>query len=207
VTALPGAGDSTEAAGSAEAAGVAGQAPAAPEAPSRNAIDVVTSAQGVRAKTGEVLDLEVRQDADGRVEVLAREPGGGEEWRPLPVDPELLADLDEADPWADLLGRVGVDPGPPRQLVVSERIGQREVQLGPSQSAVLLTLYRYSPRRFFIAGMELSTQRLLNLALFEGSLPPALEAELDEHPAPAMVFDLIVSALTLDDGGEGLAIR
>mmetsp|Transcript_94241 Transcript_94241/g.236518 ORF Transcript_94241/g.236518 Transcript_94241/m.236518 type:complete len:629 (-) Transcript_94241:19-1905(-) len=195
--------------GGASGAGAAGGGTAGGEgggAPGGNWTKVA-SADNAEAKTGERLKLEVYKDGEA-VELRAREAPDGEEFR-VPVDAGLLKELDEADPWADLFGRAGVDPGPPRRVVVGTRLGEKEVQLQPSGASVLLTAYRYSAKRFYLAGMDLLSQKMLSLAVTESNLTQELEAKIRGCTTDAAVFDVLAAALRaagVGGGGGGLKL-
>jgi len=159
----------------------------------------VASAENVEAKTGERLKLEVFKEGEA-VELRAREGSDGEECR-VPLDAGLVKELDEADPWTDLFSRAGVDPGPPRRVVVGTRLGEKEVQV--SGAPVLLTAYRYSAKRFFLAGTELLSQKMLNLTVTEANLTQDLEAKINACSTDSAVFDVLASALREDTASAG----
>jgi len=114
---------------------------------------MVHSAIDQKAKTGEVLTLEVYKSGEGEVELSAREGSG--ELCVVKIGADLVNELEQGDPWVELCSRVGVDPGPPRQIVVSSFIGRKEVTLQPAERKVLLSLYKYSATRFFLSGLDL----------------------------------------------------
>lgn len=184
----------------------AASAPSAPAAPARGgqAAVRVAAAEDVVAKTGERLRLEVYRDG-AAVELRGREGPGGAEVR-IPVDAGVVEELDEADPWNDLFSRTGVDPGPPRRIVISRKLGEREVLLKPKNTPVILTAYRYAARRFFLAGMELTTQRLLSLSVTEATLIPALEAKLKACGDDASLFMTLASSLRVSADGASLSL-
>lgn len=160
----------------------------------------VAGADSMELKTGERLSIEIFRDGEA-VELRAREGSGGEEFR-VPIDAGLLKELDEADPYADLLSRTGIDPGPPRRLVVSTRLGEKEVELKPRGTPVLLTAYRYSAKRYVLTGMDLQSQTMLNLTITEATLIPALEAKINASKGDEAVFDALASTLKLSDSGS-----
>jgi len=168
----------------------------------------VATAQGVEAKTGERLDMEVYKDGDF-VELVVREGAGGQE-HTIQLDVGLIKELDEADPWEDLFSRVGMDPGPQRRAVISTRLGEKEVSLGvdgTNGSPVLLTVYRYSARRFFLTGVDLMTQKVLNMSITEASLAPDLEAKLKACGSDAEIFEALASSLTVGADDGSLAMK
>lgn len=170
----------------------------APPAPA-----VAVSKAEVLAKTGEKLKLEVFKDGD-KVELRATElPDGTEE--KVPISAELMKQLDQADPWTELFARTGIDPGPPRRIVVSQKLAEKEVPLGKGGASVLMTAYRYSAKRYYLAGMDLSTQQMMNLAISEKMLTPALQAKLDACTDDAKRFDALVAAVRLEGGSLKLA--
>lgn len=175
---------------------------AAPPGPVKG--ERVAAEQGFEAKTGEILDLEVYKDGDA-VELVVREGAQGQEHR-IKLDPDLIGELDQADPWADLFSRVGMDPGPQRRAVISTKLSEKEVQLGSGDAPVLLTVYRYSARRFFVTGVDLLTQKVLNLSVTEGMMTPEIEARLKACGSDGEVFEALASFVRLGSDGAGLAL-
>jgi len=184
----------------APAAGASAGGSAAASPPAGQNWARVAGASDMELKTGEKLSVEIFRDGEA-VELRAREGPDGEELR-VSVDAGLRRELDEADPWADLLSRAGVDPGPPRRLVVSTRLGEKEVELKPKGTPVLLTAYRYSAKRYVLAGMDLASQKMLNLTITEATLTPALEAKIKASKDDAAVFDALASTLKVSDSGS-----
>jgi len=163
----------------------------------------VTTAE-VLVKTGEKLRLAIYKEGN-KVEMRATElPDGVEE--KVPVDAGLMGELDQADPWTELFARTGVDPGPPRRIVVSTKLGEQEVPVGPRGTSVLLTAYRYSAKRFYMAGMDLLSQKMLNLTITEQNMTPALKAKLSKCSDDRSTFDALAAALTLNASGDALTL-
>jgi hypothetical protein len=129
----------------------------------------VLKASTQQAKTGETLQLEVVRA--GNVHELRVSEGDGEQGSSQ-VDEELLAGLDQADPWTDLFARVGVSLGPPRRIVISSVIGHREVELPPVGTSVRITVWRYDARRFYLSALLLSSGTLVDVMVMEDSLTP-----------------------------------
>jgi len=167
----------------------------------------LAAAESITAKTGEILKLSVYKRGDA-VELRATEAAasgsGGEEETRIAVESRVVKELDEADPWVDLFSRTGVDPGPPRKVVVSRKIGEREITLQPVGSSVLLTVHRYGASRYYIAGTDLASQAMLNLTITEASMKPELEARLNACTDDDKIFETLAAALMLNS--EGLAL-
>jgi len=160
----------------------------------------VAGADSMELKTGERLSIDVFRDGEA-VELRAREGADGEELR-VTVDTGLFKELDEADPYADLLSRTGVNVGSPRRLVVSTRLGEKEVELKPKGTRVLLSAYRYGAKHFVLIGTDLASQAMLNLTITEATLTPELEAKISASEGDAATFDALASSLKLSDSGN-----
>lgn len=164
--------------------------------------ELVASAEQA-AKTGESLVLKVFKLPHAH-ELRAREGPSGEE-TVTTLDEALLGELDQEDKWTDLFSRTGVDPGPPRKIVVSSLLGRREVKLGPSETPVILTIHRFGARRYFVSGMPSATPTVfLDLALLEDKLTAAWGAKIDALQGDAL-FDALASGLALEADGSKLA--
>jgi len=146
------------------------------------------------AKTGETLQMQVRKSATGAIELIARELPNGQELR-IAVEKAVQAELD--DEWPILFSRVGVSLGPPRQIVISTKLEEREVQLLPSDAAVILSAYKYDARRFFFSGVQVDTQAVLNLPVMEDALTDELCRKIDACGGDrAALFELVVAGLS-----------
>mmetsp|Transcript_60691 Transcript_60691/g.130330 ORF Transcript_60691/g.130330 Transcript_60691/m.130330 type:complete len:599 (-) Transcript_60691:134-1930(-) len=164
--------------------------------------ELVTSAEQA-GKTGESLVLQVYKLPHAH-ELRAREGQSGEETI-ITLDEALLGELDQEDRWTDLFSRTGVDPGPPRRIVVSSSLGRREVKLGPSATPVILTIYRYGARRYFLSGTPSANPTVfLDLVLLEDKLTPAWGTKIDALQGDAL-FDALASGLALEAGGKRLS--
>merc|ERR1719458_2212076 len=131
------------------------------------------------AKTGERLQLEVHRQGDV-TELRAREADSpSTKETSIKLSEELLKELDSEDRWTDLFSRTGVDPGPPRQIVVSSNIGRNEVALPPEQSSMLVTVFRYCASRYFISTLELASGSLVELEVLEQDITAELRVRID----------------------------
>jgi len=180
-------------------------ASAAPPPPAAGPGKSVAAAQNLQAKTGEKLHLEAFRDGEA-VELRAREAPSGKEMR-IPVPAAIVKELDETDPWNDLFSRTGVDPGPPRQVVISSRLGEKEVKLKPANTPLILTAYRYSDQRYYLAGMDIATQQLLSLSITEASLPPPLAAQLKACKGNDAIFNALAAAVRLSADGKTMSLE
>eukprot|EP00933_Yihiella_yeosuensis_P020855 TRINITY_DN16641_c1_g1_i1.p1 TRINITY_DN16641_c1_g1~~TRINITY_DN16641_c1_g1_i1.p1 ORF type:complete len:610 (-),score=150.18 TRINITY_DN16641_c1_g1_i1:100-1929(-) len=154
------------------------------------------------AKTGESLKLEIYKNGDV-TELHARESAGGE-LSVTPLNPALIKELDSVDPWTELFSRVGVSEGPPRRIVVSQMLGRKEVTVGGTE--IILGIYRYDNRRFFVSGLDIGSQRLLDLPIKEDTITPELASAIDASSGNAAVFDTIAGALKLSADGAQLSL-
>merc|ERR1711862_47817 len=100
------------------------------------------------AKTGELLQLEVR--IEGEQHILYGHELSTNDRYTVPLDNDLVEELDPADPWTELFTVVGISLGPPKELVLPVLVGRREVPLAPSGVCIILTVYKYDNRRFFL---------------------------------------------------------
>lgn len=165
--------------------------------------ELVASAEQ-SAKTGELLRLDVYR-AGEVVELHAREVPSGEECR-MQLPQELLQELDQEDPWTELFSRVGLSPGPPRRaIVVSSLLGRREVSLQPEGVEMILTAYRYGRRRFFLSGLNLDTQHLVELTVMESQLTPEVQNQIDMADGNDALFDILSFRLAYE--GDALHFR
>ncbi|CAE8736026.1 unnamed protein product, partial [Polarella glacialis] len=155
------------------------------------------------SQTGEMLKLEVYRNGEA-TELHACEVGG--ELTIIPLGAEMLKDLDQQDPWTELFSRVGVSPGPPRRLVVSSLLGRREVNLQPSGTAVILGIYRWDQRRFFLSGLDLASQLLLDLVAKEDTISAELGAQIDACSGDSALFDVLAASLSLEADGTQLTL-
>lgn len=170
-----------------------------PAAPSE---EVLVKSSSQPAKTGEMLNLRVVRIGDLH-ELRACEEDG-EEFR-LPVSDELISELDQDDKWEDLFRRVGVSPGPPRQVVISRRLGESQMTF-PSGESGLFTAYRYDARRFFLS-VVLFTGDVKQIIVKEDSLQSALSETLDVCENDVILLQALAGALSLDEGSGELSLR
>mmetsp|Transcript_60923 Transcript_60923/g.181507 ORF Transcript_60923/g.181507 Transcript_60923/m.181507 type:complete len:580 (+) Transcript_60923:3-1742(+) len=155
------------------------------------------------AKTGEQLKLEIyRKGKD--TELRAREVPNGSECC-VKLGEDILKDLDKEDRWVELFSRVGVDPGPPRRIVVASQIGQHEASLQPSGASLLLTVFRYSAHRYFISGMDLSSGTLAEVAVVESDMTPELKSKIAACRDDKSLFNLLAKGLSFKAGSSGLS--
>ena len=87
---------------------------------------VLLAQQAQFAKTGELLQLEVWRAEEDSVLLRAHELSTNERYE-VPLEQDLLEELDAEDPWTELFGVVGISLGPPKQLVLPKLVGRREV--------------------------------------------------------------------------------
>jgi len=156
-----------------------------------------------RAKTGEQLKLEVHRRGEA-TELRARETPNGEECC-VSLSEQVIKELDREDPWTELFARVGIDPGPPRRIVVASQLGQHEASLGPRSTSVLLSSYRYSPQRFFVSAMDLSSGRMAEVAVLESDVTPELRRRIDACKDDRGLFDLLAAGLSFDAATTSLS--
>lgn len=89
----------------------------------------------------------------------------------LALPQDLLDELDPEDPWTELFNLVGIRPGPPKVMVFPLLLGRREIVLNPLGIEVILTIYQYSPFRYYCNVYDIPTQRLADLVLNEENMP------------------------------------
>jgi len=158
-----------------------------------------------KSKTGEQLKLEVfRKGQD--TELRAREVPKGEECR-VKLTEEVLKELDKEDPWTELFSRVGVDPGPPRRIVVASQIGQGEASLPPAGTSMLITTFRYSADRYLISGMDLNAGTLAEVTVAEDGMTPQLKSKIAACKDNSSLYNLLVRGLSFEAGSSGLSFR
>lgn len=181
--------------------------PAMPNFPEEQATDLVTSSEQAAA-TGELLSLEIYKSGVLGAEVYelhGKEVSGGEMFR-VSLSPDLIKELDQEDPWTELFSRTGVTTGPPRSIVISALLGRREVALQPSGRSVILAVYRYDSRRFLLSGLDLESQKLLDLAITEETMPDEIGSLIDGCDSDTAVFDAFAEALSLDADGAVMSL-
>jgi len=163
------------------------------------------------AKTGEDLDLEVRQDSAGAVELCAAEVGDKDSEVVIPISDTLKAELDAIDPYGpEFFNRVGVSLGPPKQIVISSLVAKRHSKLSGladgGQAEVELTVYKYDSKRYLLCGMQMDTQKILkDLLVIEDALTPELCSKIDATTDNGMLFDLLVAGVAFSEDGESLS--
>lgn len=75
----------------------------------------------------------------------------------------------------------------------------------PSDSAVILTAYKYDDRRFFFSGVQVDTQAVLNHSVMEDALTEELCRKVDACGDNASLFELVTAGLSLTADGAGLS--
>eukprot|EP00929_Paragymnodinium_shiwhaense_P013978 TRINITY_DN121831_c0_g1_i1.p1 TRINITY_DN121831_c0_g1~~TRINITY_DN121831_c0_g1_i1.p1 ORF type:complete len:620 (-),score=219.74 TRINITY_DN121831_c0_g1_i1:70-1929(-) len=166
--------------------------------------DVLAKNEQYVAKTGESLSLQVYKMADGTTALRASNLSDGGE-AVIPISEELKKELDPDDPWPELFSRVGVSAGPPSQIVVSSLVDRREVQLQPSDAAVILAIYRYDPKRYFFSGVHVDSQKMVDLVIKEEEITPGLQGKLEACSDESQVFNLLTRGLSFQADGTTLA--
>mmetsp|Transcript_105396 Transcript_105396/g.187427 ORF Transcript_105396/g.187427 Transcript_105396/m.187427 type:complete len:597 (+) Transcript_105396:98-1888(+) len=157
------------------------------------------------AKTGESLKLEVYKTPEGVTELHASEADG--EPTVIKVDDDMMKELDQADPWIELFSRVGVSPGPPRKIVISSMLDRDQVKLAPDNAEIILSIYRFDDRRFWLSGLNLATQSSMDLLLTEDTIGADLAAKLDGCQGNSrQLFQCLSSHIVLQAGGTQLAL-
>jgi len=156
-----------------------------------------------KSKLGEQLNLEVFRNGED-TELRAREVPDGEECC-VKLTEDVLKDLDREDPWTELFSRVGVDPGPPRRIVVASQIGQQEAALPPAGTSMLITTFRYSADRYLVSGMDLAAGTLAEVAVSEDDLNPALKSKIAACKDNTSLFNVLLKGLSFEAGGSGLS--
>merc|ERR1712098_438897 len=151
-------------------------------------------------KTGELMELVVVLLDDGQHELCAHEISSGERYT-LPLEKDLLEELDREDPWSELFSVVGVSLGPPKKLVTPELISRDRVTIAPSNLNIIVTLYKYSSRRFFVNGFDESQTRFVDLVLMENVLTDEHKEQIDALDGDEL-FAFFCSRLQLVDTGE-----
>lgn len=179
----------------------AGPSGVAEEADSNKGEQLAASSQ--TSKTGEQLKLAVFRRGED-TELHAQEVPDGEACC-VKLTAEVIKELDAEDPWTELFSRVGVDPGPPRRIVVASQIAQEEVRLPPSNSTSLITAFRYSAERYLFSGMDLAAGTLAEVAVTEDELTPELRAGIASCRDDSSLFKLLARGLSFEAGGSSLA--
>jgi len=157
------------------------------------------------SKTGESLKLEVKKTAEGATELHASEAGG--ELTIIQIDDALTKELDQEAPWTDLFSRVGVSPGPPRQIVVASMLERDTVKLQPDNAEVILTIHRFDDRRFLLSALNLATQSTMELVLKEDTISAEFAAKLDGCQGNSRaLFECVSSHIMLQADGTQLAL-
>lgn len=152
------------------------------------------------AKTGEQLELSLWGYQD-KIELRATEPSTGLECS-IPVSKALIKELDTSDPWTDLYSRVGVSDGPPRTIVIAEKLGDKVISAQPSNTEIRVEMFRFDARRFWFSGQDLSNQSeiLPELVIGMDNISSDLGAKIDSCTDHAELFDLLAGKLLLQDG-------
>lgn len=147
------------------------------------------------AKTGELLQLEVRQEGNSTV-LYGHELSTNERYT-VPLDSELVQELDPEDPWTELFTVVGITLGPPKDLVLPTLVGRREVPLAPCGVWMILTVYKYDNRRYFLNGFDPQSQRLVDLVVMEDSFTADACQIIDSITNEEVLFDFFLGRLQL----------
>lgn len=156
-----------------------------------------------KAKTGELLQMDVFKMGDDTELKVKELPDGPES--SITLSPELLKELDEADPYTALFGRVGVDPGPPRTAVVSSKVGEKMEELQPAGTSVILTAYRYSAGRYFIQSVDPAGGTMLDLVVTEDQITPEFQEKIAACADNDALFEVLKSGLSLE--GDALSFK
>jgi len=167
-------------------------------------VEVLASEQAHEVKTGQVLNIEVCRLGEEELELRTKDVATGH-CHSIALEMDLLEELDEDDPWSDLFGRTGFTSD--GVLIVASDVGApqgSEVTLQPAAIAMLLTIRSFGNRRFHVSGMDLATQRMVSLMVFEDSLTPELVAQIDS--SPESLPSLLIGHLVLTDGGADLQL-
>lgn len=158
-------------------------------------------------KTGELLQLEVWRRPDASLELHACELSTSAHYM-LPLEPEVLEELDPDDPYAELFSVVGLTGGTtgPKRLTLPTLLGTEEVAaMAPSGIGITLSVYQYDSRRFFLSGLDEENTRLVELVLTEQTLTEEHCAwidrcELDEEGAHELLVQFFHGRLQLHEG-------
>lgn len=155
----------------------------------------VLAQQAQFVKTGELLQLEVRQVQDTIV-LYGHELSTNERYT-VPLDSDLVDELDQEDPWNELFTVVGITLGPPKNLVLPSLIGRREVPLAPSGVWMILTVYKYESQRYFLNGFDPQSQRLVDLVVIEDSFTEGACQIINSISDNEVLFDFFLGRLQL----------
>eukprot|EP00397_Hematodinium_sp_SG-2012_P000870 GEMP01000871.1.p1 GENE.GEMP01000871.1~~GEMP01000871.1.p1 ORF type:complete len:710 (+),score=188.25 GEMP01000871.1:59-2131(+) len=155
----------------------------------------ILAQQAQFAKTGELLQLEVRREGDKCV-LYGHELSTGDRYT-VPLDSDLVQELDPEDPWTELFTVVGISLGPPKELVLPTLVGRREVPLAPCGVWMILTVYKYNSRRYFLNGFDPQSQRLVDLVLLEDVLTSESCHVIDSITDEEVLFDFFFGRLQL----------
>jgi len=163
------------------------------------------------AKTGEALNIEIDRSAEGAVELHVVEVDSGEELR-TQVSDSLKAELDSQDPWGpSFCSRVGVSSGPPRKIVVSSMVGEREIPLPTSEPGVeqkvIMTVFKYDSRRYFFSGVQLDTASPVDCVVMEDALTPELCTKIDACTSNDALYELLTCGLSFTKADDGISLH
>jgi hypothetical protein len=92
----------------------------------------------------------------------------------VPLDRELLDELDPDDPWGEVFSVCGMDLGPPKALVLPTLLGRERLTVEPASLQLIISVYKYSTTRYFILGLDEETATYVEKVLREDNLT-------DEH--------------------------
>ncbi|CAD7949097.1 unnamed protein product [Amoebophrya sp. A25] len=157
------------------------------------------AAQASFTRTGELLNMEVWLVGPEQMEVRGHEVSSNERFT-LDLPEELLTELDQEDPWTELFQMVGMVAGPPRKMVFPTLLGRKEVTIAPSNMEVILTIYMYDPRRYYLQVYHVTTQRMADLILNEDNVTDDMAQGLAPLlKKPEFLYELIRKCLLLVD--------
>jgi len=150
-------------------------------------------------RTGELLNMEVWLVEPQKMEVRGHEIASNEKFA-LPLPEELLNELDQEDPWTELFQMIGLQFGPPRKMVFPTLLGRKEIQIAPLNIEVILTIYQYEARRYYLQGYEVVSQRMADLILNEENVTDdMLKAMTPLLKKPEFLYEFIRKCLTLSE--------
>lgn len=139
-----------------------------------------------------------------KVQLRAKEKNGTE--TRIPVSEDVLAGLDSSDgsPWADLYSRVGRSSDPMR-IVLSERLGEKELPLPPNDASVFCKVYRFDQTRYYISGVSMATTFMSDYVICQDELATDddLIAAIEAGTDGSELMDLLLSRMSFQDEGDG----
>mmetsp|Transcript_147110 Transcript_147110/g.256728 ORF Transcript_147110/g.256728 Transcript_147110/m.256728 type:complete len:634 (+) Transcript_147110:164-2065(+) len=152
---------------------------------------------GQQAKTGEEWHLTVQKDSAGNHYVLVDQGTGGS--TRVRVPEQVVEDLDPADEWVELFGRVGTNSS--GRVVISELIARREVGVPPAGLIMLISIYKYDNRRFFFQGMDMShPDQHFEALTTEETIPAEIASKIDASETTEEMVGLLLEGLSFQSG-------